>query len=72
MASSGRVLGAVRITFPTDELDADTRRYWLLLAAITLVGMAAVGAIGFVLARTVTGPLQRLRHRPPRSAAGSC
>ena len=62
VASSGRVLGAVRITFPTDELDADTRRYWLLLAAITLVGMAAVGAIGFVLARTVTGPLQRLRQ----------
>jgi signal transduction histidine kinase len=62
VASSGRVLGAVRITFPTDKLDADTRRYWLLLAAITLVGMAAVGAIGFVLARTVTGPLQRLRQ----------
>ena len=62
VASSGQVLGAVRITFPTDELDADTRRYWLLLAAITLVGMAAVGAIGFVLARTVTGPLQRLRQ----------
>ena len=59
---SGQVLGAVRITFPTDELDADTRRYWLLLAAVTLVGIAAVGAIGFVLARTVTGPLRRLRQ----------
>jgi signal transduction histidine kinase len=62
VASGGEVLGAVRITFPTDELDADTRRYWLLLAGVFLVGIAAVGAIGFVLARTVTGPLQRLRQ----------
>jgi signal transduction histidine kinase len=62
VASGGQVLGAVRITFPTDELDADTSRYWLLLAAATLVGIAAVGAIGFVLARTVTRPLQRLRQ----------
>jgi signal transduction histidine kinase len=62
VASSGQVLGAVRITFPTDELDADIRRYWLLLAGVTLVGMAAVGGIGFVLARTLTGPLQRLRQ----------
>ena len=62
VASSGRVLGAVRITYPTDELDSDIRRYWLLLAGVTLVGMAAVGAIGFVLARTMTGPLQHLRQ----------
>ena len=72
VASSGRVLGAVRITFPTDKLDADTRRYWLLLAAITLVAMAAVGAIGFVLARTVTGPLQRLRQSAAALGRGSC
>lgn len=62
VASGGRVLGAVRVTFPTDELDADIRRYWLLLAGVTLVGIAAVGAIGIVLARTVSGPLQRLRR----------
>jgi signal transduction histidine kinase len=62
VASGGEVLGAVRITFPTDELDADIRRYWLLLAGVTLVGIAAVGAIGFVLARTITNPLQRLRQ----------
>ena len=62
VASGGRVLGAVRITFPTDEIDADIRRYWLLLAGVTLVGIAAVGAIGLVLARTMTNPLQRLRQ----------
>jgi signal transduction histidine kinase len=62
VASGGEVVGAVRITFPTDDLDADIRRYWLLLAGVTLVGIAAVGAIGVVLARTMTGPLQRLRR----------
>jgi signal transduction histidine kinase len=62
VASGGEVLGAVRITFPTDELDSDIRRYWLLLAGVTLVGIAAVGAIGLVLARTMTNPLQRLRQ----------
>ena len=62
VASGGQVLGAVRITFPTDELDADIRRYWFLLAGVTLVGIAAVGAIGLVLARTMTNPLQRLRQ----------
>jgi signal transduction histidine kinase len=61
VASGGQVLGAVRVTFPTDELDADIRRFWLLLAGVALVGMTAVAAIGFVLARTVTGPLQHLR-----------
>ena len=62
VASGGRVQGAVRITFPTDDLDADIRRYWLLLAGVFLVGIAAVGAIGVLLARTMTGPLQRLRR----------
>jgi hypothetical protein len=34
VASSGELLGAVRITFPTTEIDARVRRYWLSLAAL--------------------------------------
>jgi signal transduction histidine kinase len=70
VASSGEVLGAVRITFPTAELDARVRRYWLSLAALGGVVLAAVAAIGFVLARSVTGPVRELERAADRLARG--
>jgi signal transduction histidine kinase len=70
VASSGEVLGAVRITFPTAELDARVRRYWWSLAAIGGVVLLTVAGVGFVLARSVTGPLHDLERATDRVAGG--
>ena len=61
-APSGRVVGALRITYPTSELDARVNRYWLLLAAIGGVVLAAATLIGIRFARTLTRPLAALEH----------
>lgn len=58
VASEGSILGAVRITYPTSALDARIRRYWLVLAAIAGVVLAAAAVIGLVIARSVTRPLR--------------
>ena len=70
VASSGEVLGAVRITFPTTELDVRVHRYWLSLAALGGVVLVAVAGVGFVLARSVTGPVRDLERVADRLAAG--
>ena len=60
IASSGRVHGAVRITYPLSTVDARILRYWLLLAAIGATVLVAAGLIGLSLARFVTRPLRGL------------
>ena len=57
VASSGAVHGAVRVTYPTSALSHRVQRYWLLLAAIAGVTLAAVTIAGGRLSRTVTTPL---------------
>ncbi|WP_020659085.1 sensor histidine kinase [Amycolatopsis benzoatilytica] len=61
VTSAGVVHGAVRISYPTTELDARVRRNWLNLGALSAVVLAAVTVIGFVLARGVTRPVRSLR-----------
>jgi signal transduction histidine kinase len=58
VASQGEILGAVRITYPTSALDSRIRRYWLVLAAIAGVVLAAAAVSGLAIARSVTRPLQ--------------
>ena len=58
VASQGQILGAVRITYPTSALDSRIRRYWLVLAAIAGVVLAAAAVSGLAIARSVTRPLQ--------------
>jgi signal transduction histidine kinase len=62
IASGGRVRGAVRITYPTSTLDTRVRRYWLLLAAIGGVVLAAATVVGLRFARTLTEPLSTLER----------
>ena len=62
IASSGRVHGAVRITYPTSALDARVLRYWGLLAAIGGVVLAATMLLGLRFARTLTRPLSALER----------
>jgi hypothetical protein len=60
VGSGTNVRGAVRITYPTSALDRRVRRYWLLLAAIAGVVLAAATLIGLRFARTLTRPLSGL------------
>jgi len=56
--SGGAVLGAVRISYPTSEVDNRVRRYWLILLAIAGVVVAAAALAGLLLARWITSPLR--------------
>jgi signal transduction histidine kinase len=60
VASSGAVHGAVRVTYPMSALTDRVQRYWLLLAAIAGIVLAAAAVVGARLSRTVTGPLAAL------------
>lgn len=61
VASGGAVHGAVRITYPTTELDRRVMRNWLLLAAVAAVVLAAATLASFLIARSVSSPLRDLR-----------
>jgi HAMP domain-containing protein len=69
-ASGGVVHGAVRITFPTSAVDARVRRYWLTLAGVAAVSLAAAAAVGAVLARSVARPLSRVEEAATAMGAG--
>jgi signal transduction histidine kinase len=62
VAPGGHVVGAVRITYPTSAVDARTRRYWLVLAAIAGVVFAVAAAVGIRLAAFVSRPLRLLEQ----------
>ena len=62
IASSGRVHGAVRVTYPFSAVDARILRYWLTLLLIGVVVLAGAAVVGVGLARFVTRPLRRLEQ----------
>jgi signal transduction histidine kinase len=59
-ASGGEVHGAVRITYPTESVDARVRRNWLRLGVVGLITLAGAAAAGIVIARWVTKPIRSL------------
>jgi signal transduction histidine kinase len=64
------VHGAVRVTYPTSEVDRRVRRFWLVLAGISLSALAAAAAVGVVLARWATRPLTQLETAADLAGAG--
>jgi signal transduction histidine kinase len=70
VASGGTVHGAVRITYPTSALNRRVRRYWLLLAAIAGVVLAAASLVGLHLSRTLTRPLAELEDAARKAGEG--
>jgi signal transduction histidine kinase len=60
VASAGRVYGAVRLTYPADELHRRVTRYWWTLAAVGAVSLLAAVLLASVLARSIARPLRRL------------
>ena len=67
---SGKVHGAVRVTYPTSALDRRVRRYWLVLAAIAGVVLAVAAVVGLRLSRTVTAPLADLEEATKAAGEG--
>ena len=69
-ASGGAVHGAVRLSYPTSEVDERVRETWLTLGAVALVSLTAAVVIGAVLARSVARPLRRLQRAATRLGGG--
>jgi signal transduction histidine kinase len=70
VASGGIVHGAVRITYPTTEVDRRVTRNWQLLAAVAAVVLAAATLASFLIARSVSRPLRSLQHTAETLADG--
>lgn len=70
VASSGEVHGAVRLTYPTTEVDKRVQRVWLTLGGVAVVSLVAAGAIAVALARSVTRPLRELQAAATALGAG--
>jgi signal transduction histidine kinase len=61
VASGGQVHGAVRLTYPTTEVDDRVDQVWLTLGGVAAVSLLAAGLLAFALARSVTRPLRELQ-----------
>ena len=70
VAASGTIYGAVRITYPSSEVAAQARSYWLLLAGVGVVTLLAVALVGWLIARWVARPLARLEDAAAKVGAG--
>jgi signal transduction histidine kinase len=70
IGSSGRILGAVRITYPAGSLNDEIFDNWVRLALLSLVVLVAVAAVGVTLARQVTRPVRGLEEAARSLAAG--
>ncbi len=70
IASGGRILGAVRVSYPTSTLDARVRRYWLVLAGIAGVVLAVSALLGASFARWIRRPLAGLERAATQVSDG--
>ena len=61
VASGGRVLGAIRLSYSTSELDGRVRAYWMVLGGVAAVSLGVAALLGVLLARWVTRPVEQLR-----------
>ena len=70
VASSGKVHGAVRITYPMSEVTTRIHRYWSILALVAVSVLLAATALAYALARWVSRPLDRLERAASDIGAG--
>ena len=70
VASGGTVHGAVRVTLDIGDVDQRIRQFWWALGGVAIVVLAAVGLIGWVIARSVTRPLRALTDDARRFSSG--
>jgi len=60
VASGGEALGAVRLSYPSEELDERIAAYWLGLAAVSLAVLAVASLVGVFVARWIARPLEAI------------
>lgn len=70
VASGGTVHGAIRLTYPTSEIDQRIARNWLLLAATAIVVLIAATLASVLIARSVSRPLRQLQRTAVALADG--
>jgi signal transduction histidine kinase len=70
VSSGGVVHGAVRVTYPTSEVDARVRENWLRLGLLSAAVLLLVAGVGVVLARSVTRPVRELERATAAMARG--
>jgi signal transduction histidine kinase len=70
VASGGTVHGAIRITLPTADVDARVQRFWWGLVALGAMILVVMAGLSWVLARSVTSPVERLRQAASGFSAG--
>ncbi|HTN99249.1 MAG TPA: hypothetical protein VL068_01135, partial [Microthrixaceae bacterium] len=61
--------GALRISFPTDDLRSHVRDNWLRLGALSLFVLATAAAVGWFIARWATAPVDDLEYGAARLAS---
>lgn len=70
ISTGGTLLGAVRVTLPTDEVSRQIRDQRLRLALLSALILAGAASLGWIVARWATGPLQQLESGARRLAEG--
>lgn len=70
VASGGTVHGAVRITYPTSEVDSRVHRSWIILGAIAAIVLAVSALVGLRFARATAAPLARVERAADAAGAG--
>lgn len=68
--SGESVLGTVRITYPSDEVQEKLNEQLVLLIEVGLTAMVLAGIVAYILASSVTRPLSRLRLTAEQVAEG--
>jgi signal transduction histidine kinase len=62
VSRNGSIIGAVRLTFPSDATRADVNKYWLIIGITGLISLALVAALGVVLSRSIARPIKDLER----------
>ncbi len=70
ISSGGKIDGAVRITYPTSEVDRRVRRNWWILAALGIATLLVAALGASLLGRSVTLPLRDLQQAAAALGAG--
>lgn len=60
VASGGEVHGAVRVSYPREEVDERIRRYWWALVGVAALALLAAAGLGTAIGRWAAKPLLEL------------
>ena len=62
VSSGGQVHGAVRVSYPREEVDERIRRYWVALGGIAVLALLVAAGLGAALGRWAARPLRVLEE----------